>query len=354
MNYKVFGRKTGLRVSELALGVGMFGTRWGHGATPAEARQIFDGYAEAGGNFLDTADAYQLGESEEILGDFLAADRDHFVLATKYTFGAESGKGGVTRSGNSRQNMVRSVEASLKRLKTDRIDLYWAHMADGVTPLDEIMRVFDDLVRAGKILYAGLSDFPAWRVAHAATLADLRSWAPLAGVQFEYSLMERTPDRELLPMAEAFGLGTALWSPLAGGFLTGKYREGAREGRLAGMGGRLIHQEKSARETAILDAVLAVAAELGVPASHVAIAWLRDRAAQSPTTLIPILGPRTRAQLDDNLAALRLTLSPEQVARLTTVSAVVLGFPHDLIAATQGQLTGGQADRIDWPRIPVA
>jgi aryl-alcohol dehydrogenase-like predicted oxidoreductase len=353
LNYKVFGRRTGLRVSELALGVGMFGTRWGHGATPAEARQLFDGYAEAGGNFLDTADGYQLGESEEILGDFLAADRDHFVLATKYSFGAESGKGGVTRSGNSRQNMVRSVEASLKRLKTDRIDLYWAHMADGVTPLEEIMRAFDDLVRAGKILYAGLSDFPAWRMAHAATLADLRGWAPLAGVQFEYSLMERTPDRELLPMAEAYGLGTALWSPLAGGFLTGKYRNGAKEGRLTSMGGNLVHQEKSTRETAILDAVLATADELGVPASHVAIAWLRAQAAQSAATLIPIIGPRTRAQLDDNLAALRVTLSPEQVARLTTASAVVLGFPHDLIAATQGLLTGGQTDRIDQPRFPV-
>jgi aryl-alcohol dehydrogenase-like predicted oxidoreductase len=354
MNYKVFGRKTGLRVSELALGVGNFGMRWGHGTERAEARQILDAYAQAGGNFLDAADSYQVGESEEYLGDFLGADRDHFVLATKYTFGVEHGQGGVLQSGNSRKNMMRSVEASLRRLKTDRIDLYWVHMADGVTPMEEIMRGLDDLVRAGKILYAGLSDFPAWRAAHAATLAELRGWAPLAGVQLEYSLAERTPDRELLPMAEAFGLGVALWSPLAGGLLTGKYREKADQGRLVGFNKNVIHEEDTAQKTAIVDAVLAIGAELGVSPSQVAIAWIRHKAAQAATTVIPILGPRTLAQLTDNLGAMRVMLSAAQLQRLEEASAVALGFPHDIIQKSRPLLDGGQTARIEFPRLPVA
>jgi aryl-alcohol dehydrogenase-like predicted oxidoreductase len=256
MRYKIFGRRTGLRVSELALGTGNFGTAWGHGAEREEAKAIFDGYVEAGGNFIDTADGYQSGQSEALVGEFIASDRDHFVVATKYTLGVMANND-VSQTGNSRKNMMRSVEASLKRLKTDRIDLYWVHMVDGMTPTEEIMRGFDDLVRAGKILYAGLSNFPAWRVARAVTLAEWRGWAPIAGIQIEYSLVERTPDRELLPMAESLGLGAALWSPLGGGFLTGKYRA-REEGRLQQLG-ILIHSEKTARETAILDAVLSVA-----------------------------------------------------------------------------------------------
>src|SRR5216683_2763386 len=328
MRYKIFGRQTGLRVSELALGAGNFGTGWGHGAEPAEARKMFDRYAEAGGNFLDTADSYQFGQSEALLGEFIAADRDHFVVASKYSLGS-SADSSISRTGNSRKNMIRSLEASLTRLKTDRIDLYWVHMPDGMTPVDEIMRGFDDLVRSGKILYAGLSDFPAWRVARAATLADLRGWAPIAGVQFEYSLVERTPDRELLPMTEALGIGATLWSPLGGGFLTGKYRAGA-EGRLTKLG-VLIHSEKTARETAILDAVQAVAAEAE---------------ATSTSALIPILGPRSLAQLEDNLAALRVTLSDAQLRRLDEASAVPLGFPHELLANERNRkrITGGKRD----------
>jgi aryl-alcohol dehydrogenase-like predicted oxidoreductase len=206
VQYKTFGRRTGLRVSELALGTGNFGTGWGHGAERDEAKRVFDGYVEAGGNFIDTADSYQVGQSETLVGEFIAADRDHFVLATKYTLGAVP-NGGISRTGNSRKNMVRSVEESLKRLKTDRIDLYWAHFADGVTPIEEILRAFDDLARAGKILYAGLSNFPAWRIARGDLLAELRGSVPIAGIQIEYSLAERTADRELLPMAEAFGAG---------------------------------------------------------------------------------------------------------------------------------------------------
>jgi aryl-alcohol dehydrogenase-like predicted oxidoreductase len=353
MRYKIFGRHTGLRVAEIALGAGMFGTGHGHGAEPEEARKIFDGYAQAGGNFIDTADVYQAGQSEALVGDFIAADRDHFVLATKYTLGPDP-KGGLSRTGNSRKNMIQSVEASLRRLKTDRIDLYWVHMADGVTPIEEIARGFDELVRAGKILYVGISDFPAWRVARAATLSELRGWAPIAGLQIEYSLSERTAERELLPMAEALGLGTALWSPLGGGFLTGKYRSG-EEGRLTS-GSSLIHREDGNQRSKTLDAVLAIAEEAGATAAQVAIAWLRDKAARSSTSLIPILGPRSRAQLDDTLGALKLTLADEWVRRLNEVSAVPLGVPHEFLAGegTSNAIAGGKLELFDLPKTPVA
>lgn len=354
MRYRIFGRNTGLRVSELALGTGGFGTKWGYGSEPDEARRIFAGFVEAGGNFIDTADGYQFGQAEELVGELIASDRDRFVLATKYTIGANP-KGGVSRSGNSRKNMVRSVEESLRRLRTDRIDLYWVHMDDGLTPIAEIVQGLNDLVRAGKVLYVGFSDFPAWRIAAAATLAEVRGWAPIAGVQLEYSLAERTPDRELLPMAEAMGLGVALWSPLGGGLLSGKYRKG-EEGRLTTWG-RLVHQEDSAQKAAILDTVLDVAKETGATAAQVAIAWLRHEADRSTTALIPVLGPRTRAQLDDTLAALEVKLTDEQARRLTEASAVPLGFPHEFFVknTSSGVLTGGEDyGRIQRPRVPVA
>jgi aryl-alcohol dehydrogenase-like predicted oxidoreductase len=334
------------------LGAGNFGTRWGHGAERAEAKRVFDRFAEAGGNFIDTADSYQFGESEELVGDFIAADRDYFVLATKYTLGAAP-NGDLSRTGNSRKNMVHSLEGSLKRLKTDRIDLYWTHFDDGVTPMEEIARAFDDLVRAGKILYAGLSNFPAWRVARADLLTELRGWAPIAGIQIEYSLAQRTADRELLPMAEALGLGAALWSPLGGGFLTGKYRSGD-EGRLNTRLSVLVHTEKTARETAILDTVLAVAKEVGASPTEVAIAWLHDKAAKSTTSLIPILGPRTREQLDGTLGALDLTLSTDQIASLDAASAIPLGTPHEQISGSAATIAGGKPELLELPSIPVA
>jgi aryl-alcohol dehydrogenase-like predicted oxidoreductase len=351
MRYKIFGRRTGLRISELALGAGNFGTRWGHGAERAEAKKVFDRFAEAGGNFIDTADSYQFGESEELVGDFIAADRDYFVLATKYTLGTTA-TDGISRTGNSRKNMVRSVEGSLKRLKTDRIDLYWAHFADGVTPMEEILRAFDDLVRSGKIHYAGLSNFPAWRIARADLLAELRGWAPIAGIQIEYSLAQRTADRELLPMAEALGLGAALWSPLGGVFLTGKYRS-SDEGRLNTRLAVLVHTEKTARETGILDTVLAVAKEVGAAPTEIAIGWLLHKARRSTTSLIPILGSRTREQLDATLGALDLTLSSEQITRLDTASAIPMGTPHEQTNGSAAAIAGGKPELLDWPSIPV-
>ncbi len=343
LRYRLFGR-TGLRVSSFALGTGNFGTGWGYGASPADAQAIYRRYREAGGNFVDTADQYQFGQSETIVGECIAGDRDEIVLATKYSLG-DTPAGGLQSTGNSRKAMQRSVEASLRRLKTDRIDLMWVHMPDGVTPIDEIVRGLDDLARAGKILYAGLSDFPAWRVASAATLAELRGTLPIAAVQLEYSLVERTAERELLPMAAAFGLGVVGWSPLGGGLLTGKYRQG-ETGRAQGLGA-VIHAESDARKTATLDAVLAIAQETDRPPGQVAIAWVLSRGT------LPILGPRTLAQLDDNLASAQVRLSAEQLRRLDAASAITLGFPHDVVAASHDRLAGGQAAQTDFSPQPV-
>lgn len=351
MRYTTFGRRTGLRVSEYALGTGNFGTRWGHGAEPDEARRMFDRFAEAGGTFLDTADTYQFGESEELVGKFVAAERDHFVLATKFTNGAAP-QPGVSSTGNSRKNMAASVEASLKRLGTDHIDLLWVHFPDDLTPMEEILRGLDDLAASGKIHHAALSNFPAWRVSRAATLADWKNWAPVAGIQVEYSLAERTADRELLPMAEALGLGAALWSPLGGGLLTGKYRR-SDEGRLTGLGA-VIHTESTDQKTAVVDAVLGVAEETGAAPAQVAVAWIRERAARASTPFVPIIGPRNLAQLDSYLGALDVELTPEQFARLSDVSAVPPGVPHEAIASARDAVRGGAAYRLSPAASPVA
>jgi aryl-alcohol dehydrogenase-like predicted oxidoreductase len=343
MRYKLFGEHTGLRVSELVLGTGLFGTRWGYGTEPAEARRIFDAYVEAGGNFLDTSDSYEYGESESLLGDFVKAQRDDLVIATKYSQSADP-KGSLSVTGNTRKAMIRSLEKSLQRLQTDRIDVYWVHMPDAVTPIEEIARGLDDLVRAGKIIYGGLSDFPAWRVASAAMLAELRGWAPVAGLQIEYSLVERTPERELLPMAQAFGLATLAWSPLGGGVLTGKYRKG-ETGRQTGLG-RLFHAENTAQRTAIVDTLEALARDTGSSAGQAAIAWVAAKG------VLPIIGPRTLAQLQDNLRATELQLSTDQIRHLDEVSAISLGFPHDVLAvpAYRERLAGGKLDQLDPPR----
>ncbi|MFM0739394.1 aldo/keto reductase [Paraburkholderia xenovorans] len=348
MRYKLFGKHSGLRVSELVLGAGNFGTRWGHGAELDEVRRIFNAYADAGGNFIDTANGYQFGESEEILGDLLEGRREDFVLATKFTMRSQPDSG-ILVTGNSRKAMVASVEASLKRLKTDRIDLYWAHVSDGVTPVEEIVRGFDDLVRAGKILYAGLSDFPAWRVARAATLAELRGAAPIAGLQVEHSLVERSTEQELLPAGRGLGLGVVAWSPLGGGMLTGKYRRGEK-GRAEGFGGKVFQAENSPQRTAILDTLIAVANDAGVTPSEIAIAWVAAKGS------LPIIGPRSLAQLENNLAAANVTLSPQQIARLDEVSAIPQGFPYTVIndPSTRDLYTGGKFDEVDAPAETVA
>lgn len=348
MRYKLFGKHTGLRVSELVLGTGNFGTRWGHGSEPDEARRILDTYADAGGNFIDTANSYQFGQAEEILGELLARRRDEFVLATKFTQGVDP-RAGILATGNSRKAMTVSIEASLKRLKTDHIDLYWVHYADGVTPIEEILRGFDDLVRAGKILHAGLSDFPAWRVARGATIAELRGSIPIAGLQVEHSLVERTTEQDLLPMAKALGLGVVAWSPLGGGMLTGKYRKGEK-GRAEGFGGKVFQAENSAQRTAILDTLIAVADEVGVTPGEIAIAWVAAKGS------LPIIGPRTVAQLEGNLAATEANLSPEQITRLDEASLLPPVFPYTLLDDPENRqrVFGGKFAQFDWPPEPVA
>ncbi len=312
MDYIPFGR-TGLTVSQIALGTGNFGTGWGHGADAATSTAILDAYADAGGNFLDTADVYQFGQSEEIIGKALAGRREDFVLASKFSNGAAPNANRLV-TGNSRKAMIASVEASLKRLKTDRIDLYWVHHPDDVTATDEIVRGFDDLARAGKILYAGLSNFPAWRLAQAATIADLTRVLPIAAAQFEHSLVHRHPEADLLPASRALGLGVVTWSPLGGGVLTGKYRKG-ETGRAEGFGGKVFQAEDTAQRTAIIDTVIAIADELHASPDQVAIAWAGSHGA------VPMIGPRSLAQLTSNLGALDVVLTDEQSRRLDAVSA---------------------------------
>lgn len=328
MTQVLFGGRTGLRVSAFALGTGMLGMAHGYGTDADEARRILDGFAAAGGTFLDTSDVYQFGAAEATLGDFLAADRDRFVVASKYGRTAQRTPAPASL-GSHRRAMVAAVEASLRRLKTDRLDLYLAHLDDGVTPVEEIMRGFDDLVGAGKIVYAGLSNFPAWRVATAATVADLRGWAPLVALQVPYNLVERDADRELLPLARAVGLGVMGYSPLAGGVLTGKYRRG-EPGRATALGAG--PPAPDARTDAVLDALLAVAGECACAPDGVALAWVRAHG------VIPVLGPRTRAQLDANVAAARVRLTADQLRRLDAASAPVLGYPHDLLARERARL----------------
>ncbi|MGL5880379.1 MAG: aldo/keto reductase, partial [Xenococcaceae cyanobacterium] len=219
MRYKLLGN-SGLRVSELCLGTMTFGEDWGWGGSYEESRKMFDAFAAAGGNFLDTANLYTNGTSEKYVGEFVAGDRHKWVIATKYSL--NTGNGEINAGGNHRKNMVQAVEASLQRLNMEYIDLLWLHAWDFTTPVEEVMRSFDDLVRMGKVLYIGVSDTPAWIISQANTLANLRGWTPFIGLQIEYSLKERTPERDLLPMAQALGIGVTAWSPLGAGVLTGK------------------------------------------------------------------------------------------------------------------------------------
>ncbi|HEX8611303.1 MAG TPA: aldo/keto reductase [Telluria sp.] len=351
MRYKLFGKHTGLRVSELVLGTANFGLAWGgHGADPDEARRIFDTYAGAGGNFIDSANGYQDGQSEQFVGDLLTGRRDEFVLSTKFAVKTDANSG-ILVTGNSRQAMVASVEASLKRLKTDRIDLYWAHVDDGVTPLEEIVRGFDDLVRAGKILYAGLSNFPAWRVARAATIAELRGAVPIAGIQVEHSLVQRATEQDLIPASQALGLAVVAYSPLGGGVLTGKYRDHNGENRRdQAWGGAGFQPENTPQRSAIIDTLIAVAHEAAVTPGEIAIAWVAAKGS------LPIIGPRTLTQLDSNLAAAKVDLSPEQIARLDQVSAIPRGYPYTVLddPRIKDLITGGRFDQIDAPPGSVA
>lgn len=340
MRYKLLGR-SGLRVSELALGTMTFGEEWGWGASKEESRRIFEAYSQAGGNFIDTANRYTEGSSERFVGDFVRSDREHFVLASKYTLVTRQGD--PNASGNHRKSLVQALDASLERLGTDYLDLYWLHAWDFTTPIEEVMRALDDQVRSGKILHIGVSDTPAWVVSRANAIAELRGWTPFTALQIEYSLIERTPERDLLPMARALDIAVMPWAPLAGGLLTGKYtaNRGEEDRRLKEGSGRLAE-----RNVAIAKAVDGIAGELGRSPSQVALNWVHQQAG----TIVPIVGTRREAQIRENLGALEWKLSDEHLARLSEVSRIELGFPHAFLQSpgVQNVVYSGVRDQIDF------
>ena len=342
MRYRLLGN-SGLRVSEAALGTMTFGEEWGWGSAKDEARKIYDAFRETGGNFIDTANFYTNGTSESFLGEFMKDHRQSVVLATKYS-NAHPGTD-PNAAGNHRKSMVQALEASLKRLKTDYVDLYWVHIWDQITPVEEVMRGLDDLVRQGKVLYVGISDAPAWWMAQANTLAQLRGWSPFIGLQVEYSLIERTVERELVPMAKGLNVGFTAWSPLARGVLTGKYHGhgSSEQGRMNNdmMKDFMPEQKRTDR---VVAAVKAVSDQTGRSMAQVALAWLRCR----PVPVIPIIGARKLSQLQDNLASLDLSLSREQVQALDEASQIDLGFPYHLYAkeAVRAIAYGGTRDKI--------
>jgi aryl-alcohol dehydrogenase-like predicted oxidoreductase len=337
MQYKLLGR-SGLKVSELCLGTMGFGTEGGWGADKETSFAIMDEFANAGGNFLDTANVYKLGTSEKIIGEYISNhDRDYFVLATKYTL-----KDNLTNpnaSGNNRKNMMRSVEESLKRLKTDFLDVLYLHIWDDITPIDEVLRGLDDLIRQGKINYAAISDTPAWVVAKGNTLAELMGWSQFIALQVEYSLIQRTPERELIPMAKHFGMTVTPWAPLAGGALTGKYLKG-EQGRVKAESNR--RDENSERITKV---VMAIADEVGVSPAHVALKWTM----QQGFSCTPIVGATKVDQLKDNLKTIDLTLTADHLKRLDEASAIKLGFPGDFFNedAVKVNSFGGFYDKVE-------
>jgi aryl-alcohol dehydrogenase-like predicted oxidoreductase len=339
MRYKLLGR-SGLRVSELALGTMTFGESWGWGASKDESRRIFEAFVEAGGNFVDTACNYTDGESESILGELVQDERERLVVATKYTLTAR--RDDPNAGGNHRKNLVHTLEGSLRRLRTDYVDLLWLHMWDGMTPVEEVVRALDDLVSAGKVLYVGFSDTPAWVVSQAVALAELRGWARPVAIQAPYSLADRDVERELLPMARSLDLTFTPWGTLEGGALTGKYLEESSEPRrYSGAGSKT---NDIARE------VIAVAEELGATPSQVAIAWVRAQ----PWHSIPIVGARSEVQLSDNLGALELELPKKAVERLSAASSFSVGFPREFLESdhVRGLIFGDTFDLIDDHRTP--
>jgi aryl-alcohol dehydrogenase-like predicted oxidoreductase len=348
MKYYLLG-KSGLRVSEICIEAMTFGEEWGWGASKEDSRKVFDAYVDAGGNFIDTANNYTGGTSEKYVGEFIASDRNRFVLATKYT--SNTRRGDPNAGGNHRKNMVQSLEASLKRLNTDYIDLYWVHAWDPMTPIEEMMHALDDMVKSGKIFYAGISDAPAWVVSQANTLANLKGWTEFIGIQIEYSLIERTSERELLPMASALDVGVTAWSPLGGGVLTEKYRRKKNEDQHSSDNDikKTLYEKEGSRLNVVISSEMAnvllkdrnliiaeevskIANDVGRTPAQVALNWIRQQKLlqqQRQSKIIPIIGARNTSQIKDNLACLEFELSNEQIQRLNEVSKIELGFPHD-------------------------
>ena len=350
-DYRLLGR-TGLRVSPLCLGAMTFGDRWGWGADLEESRKQLARYVERGGNFIDTADIYTDGQSEELLGQLLHEDafggRDRFVLSTKYTVNPpRTARGDPNASGNHRKRLMVALEGSLRRLRTDYVDVYWLHIWDGTTPVDELMRAFDDMVRQGKVLYPAVSDTPAWKIAQLQTYAEAHALSRIACTQVEYSLVERTIEREIAPMCRELGVGLLPWSPLGAGILSGKYTRAdmEEEQRLIAQGVDPFDSERrivglTERKLAIADAVRSAAERVGRTPTQVALNWLLTR--DYVTSLI--VGARTASQLEDNMGALDFALPAEIVAELDEASRIDLGFPMSFMCENpmvQQVATGG-------------
>lgn len=349
-HYVTLGR-SGLAVSPFCLGAMTFGEDWGWGASVAESKALIDRYLEAGGNFIDTANFYTKGHSEAILGEHVGQDpakRRRLVLATK--FFSNLFPGDPNSGGTSRKAIVASCEDSLRRLRSDYIDLYWMHCWDPITPIEETMRALDDLVAAGKIRYVGFSDTPAWKVTEAQLTARFRGWSPVIALQIEYSLLERTVEGELIPMALEMGLGVTPWSPLRYGVLTGKHTRESVKARTPGRGDWVLSSLDD-RAFAVIDVVERIAVELGARPAQVALAWVQAR----PGVTSTILGVRSVAQLDENLRALDVRLSPEQIATLDEVSKPSLDFPAEFVRRAGAFSHGGTTiNGATWPTLPLA
>lgn len=348
-DYVTLGR-SGLRVSPLTLGTMTFGTEWGWGSEESTARAIFDRYLEAGGNVLDTADGYTMGKSEQLLGKFIQESRlrDRVVLATKFTFNAQPGN--PNAGGNGRKNIYRALHGSLQRLRTDYVDLYWLHAWDTVTPVEEVVSTLNDLVREGKILHYGFSDTPAWYVARAYTLAEKEGKERLAALQLEYSLIERNIEREHIPVAQELGLAVSPWSPIAGGFLAGKYKRegpsGRGEGRLEQTKdhpvlGRVLKNEQNWN---IVDAVVNVAKQIGKTPAQVALNWV----ATQPGVTSTIIGATKLAQLEDNFRAIEFTIPPELRRQLNAVSALPTAHPYLFFGGVLQEMITGNTSIQSW------
>lgn len=335
-HYLTIGR-SGLRVSPLCLGAMTFGMEWGWGSDVDASKKIIDTYIDLGGNFIDTANIYTKGHAEKILGDHVGRDRrkrDRIVIATKFMgnlFPSDPNGGGAHRKG-----IVAACEESLRRLQTDYIDLYWMHFWDKLTPMDETMRALDDLVRAGKVRYLGFSDTPAWKCAQAQLLAEFKAWTPLVALQIEYSLIERTVEGELVPMARELGMGITPWSPLKGGILSGKYTRTSKPGEGRALSPWVLNHLND-RAYSIIDAIIAIGHEVGATPAQVALSWVNNR----PGVVSSIIGARTLEQLRDNVASLNVRLNADHTRRLDELSTPKLNFPHDFLNFVTDNVQGG-------------
>ncbi len=352
LNHYITLGHSGLRVSPLCLGTMTFGQDWGWGSSIGDSQKILDHFLDRGGNFIDTANTYTKGHSEKIIGDHLGRSsekRDRVVIATKFFSGMYAGD--PNGGGANRKSMIAACEQSLRRLQTSYIDLYWMHCWDIFTPIEETMAALDSLVKSGKVRYIGFSDTPAWKCAEAQITARFRGWSPLIALQIEYSLLERTVEGELIPMARELGLGVTPWSPLKGGILSGKYAR-ANHGKHEAGRGEWITKSLNDKTYDLLEEMDRIAKELNTTVSRVALAWTLNR----PGVSSLIIGARTMEQLEDNLIAVDVQLKPEQVAKLDELSKPKLNFPHDFVensaAFSQGGTTINGRSAEPWPLSP--